>query len=606
MNFAHTRMSAIAVAAAAMALTAVAITAPGTAGAAGSTTVQVPERVCSDAGPGYRSCYAVRLVTKNVTSTQARQLRAEGLARPAGLAALSFGPAGGYTPTQVAKGYGLNTGATTTQTVAIVDAYKDPSVLADLNHFDSQYGLPPETATSFRFVNQTGGSDLNAVPSDLGWAGEITLDVQAVRGLCHKCKILLIEATSSSNANLGAAVSEAVTLGAKIVSNSYGGPESVGSDSNYNHPGVAILASTGDDGWYGWDVLNVGGSSSDAPNVPASYNTVIGVGGTSLYLNSDGTRQSEAVWNDNGSSDIDGYAIGHTFGVRAGATGGGCSTVSTARPWQQNVAGYRGLGCGATLRSGVDVAAVADSFTGYDTYETTSWCLGSDGTGHACPASEPGWETFGGTSLASPVVGAMWALAGGPAKVSYPALSLYGHFKSDTAHPLYDVTFGGNGACDTGTPGACGSFFRATNPNTAGSGMIDCLWPATGTATLANHYQCYARTGYDGVSGVGAPKNVNVFKPMSPKAAIQPPGTVTHGVAHTYSAAGSSSPFPGGSITSYTWNWGDGHTTTTTSATAKHTYAAKGSRTITLTVKDTYTAQNNARTGTKSISITVK
>jgi subtilase family serine protease len=533
-------------------------------------------------------------------------LQAEGIARPDSLAALSYGPAGGYTPAQIAKAYGLNPNATTNQTVAIVDAYDDPSVLDDLNAFDTHYGLPTESTSSFKVVGQTGG----AVPAttDVGWAAEITLDVQAVRGLCHKCKILLVEADDNHNPNLGAAVNYAAAH-AKIVSNSYGGAESVGSSSNYNHPGVAILASTGDDGWYSWDWVNVGGTSSNKPNTPASFNTVIGVGGTSLYLNSDSTRQAETVWNDNGSSDVAGYAIGQQFATRAGATGGGCSTLSSPRPWQQKVAGYGGLGCGATLRDGVDIAAVADSFTGYDIYQTTgSWCAsgGQDGNGNTCPSADPGWQTYGGTSLASPVVAAMWALAGGPAGVKYPALSLYGHFKSDATHPLYDVTFGGNGACDTGTPGACGAFFGPANPNQAGDGLVDCLWGATGTATLANHYQCYARSGYDGVSGVGAPKGVNAFRPMAPRAVIKPPGTVTHGKAHTFSAAGSSSPFPGGVITKYVWNWGDGHTTTTTTATASHKYATKGKRKITLRVSDTYTSQNNGRTGTRSITITVQ
>jgi subtilase family serine protease len=592
----------------AAALAVAAFVAPTSAGATDSTTtVRVPQRVCSDAAPGYKSCYAVRLVKEQVSSTQAAQMQADGLARPASLAALSYGPAGGYTPTQIAKAYGLNTAAATSQTVAIVDAYDDPSVLADLNHFDDQYGLPHETATSFKVVGQTGG----AVPAttDVGWSGEITLDVQAVRGLCHTCKILLVEANTNQNSDFGAAVTEAVTLGAKIVSNSYGGPESAASDNNYDRPGVAILASTGDDGWYGWDRLNVGGVSDNLPSTPASYNTVIGVGGTSLYLNSDGTRSAETVWNDNGPNDVAGYSIGQTFGVRAGAAGSGCSTLSSAKLWQQKVAGYAGLGCGATLRNGVDVAAVADSFTGYDVYETTTgWCVapGTDGNGNACPASNPGWQTYGGTSLASPVVGAMWALAGGPAGVKYPALSLYGHFKSDTTHPLYDVTFGATGACDTGTPGGCASFFGAANPNTTAYGLIDCLWGPSGTTTLVNHYQCYARTGYDGVSGVGTPKSVAPFKPMSPKAVIKSPGTVTHGVTHTFSASGSSSPFPGGTITSYTWNWGDGHTTTTSRVTVSHKYATKGKRTITLTVRDNYTTQNSGRTGKKSIAITVQ
>ena len=270
--------------------------------------------------------------------------------------------------------------------MAIVDAYADPSVTADLDHFDANYGLPAETSTSFKVVSQTGGS-VSGVPTDVGWAGEITLDADAVRGLCHACKILLVEANSSNGSDLATAANYAAAH-ASIVSNSYGGPEFPGDSdvSAYNHPGVAILASTGDAGWYGWDALNSGPSAPNAPQVPASYNTVVGVGGTSLTLNSGGSRASETVWNDDGPED----SLASHFG---GASGGGCSSIYSAQTWQQDVAGYGSLGCGATLRNGVDVAADADYLTGYDTYETTtSWCTPgmNDGTGNnACPSHDP-------------------------------------------------------------------------------------------------------------------------------------------------------------------------------------------------------------------------
>jgi subtilase family serine protease len=571
---------------------------PGSASA--ETTVQIGERTCAAAKSGQMSCFAMRLETKTVSTEQAKQLEAAGVARPAATRpALAFGPAGGYTPTQMAKAYGLNAGASTSQTVAIVDAFKDPSVKSDLNHFDAQYGLPSETSTSFTAVSQTGGS-VSGINSDVGWSGEITLDVDAVRGLCHKCKILLVEANSNSDANLGAAVNYAAAH-AKIVSNSYGGPETDPENTNaveadYNHPGVAILASTGDDGWYAWDNFNAGGSSDSVPSTPASYNTVVGVGGTTLNLNPNGTRAAESVWNDNGPYD----AYGFNIGAAMGAAGSGCSGKYAPRLWQQKVAGYSSLGCGSSSRDGVDIASEADYFTGYDTYETTSWCSGTDDNGNTCPNSSPGWVTFGGTSLSSPSVAAMWALAGGPAGVKYPALTLYGHYKSDRSH-LYDVTVGGTGLCDLNSPGEC---FGSSNPNVSlGAGLVDCAWGSTGTAIRANRSQCYAAPGYDGVSGVGTPKGTNPFKPMSPTAVITKPSSITHGHSASFSGAKSSSPFPGGSIKTYSWNWGDGHNSI--GKTASHTYAKKGTYKVTLTVTDTYTTQNNGRVGRKTITITV-
>jgi subtilase family serine protease len=529
------------------------------------------------------SCQAVRLVTRHVSSTQAAQWRAKGLARPADVTALADGPAGGYSPTQLAKAYGLDADGATTQTVAIVDAFDDPTALFDLNTFNDQYGLPHETASSFQKVNQE-GLDSPLPAADPGWAGEITLDVQAVRGLCHNCKILLVEADSDSNSDIATAVDQAVTMGATIVSNSYGGFESGPADPAYDHPGVAMLASSGDDGWYGWDVINELSFSPNLPLSPASYNSVVAVGGTSLYLNPDGTRAGEEVWNTNGPADV----WGLNFGIAFGASGSGCSTLYNAQLWQKQVAGYGTLGCGNT-RSSVDIAADADPFTGLDIFQTY-------------PNASGVWETVGGTSLSSPLVAAMWALAGGPGGVTNPALSLYGHFNRAPSRFTYDVTVGGTGLCHTATLTACLLAAGGINPNSLGLGDLDCGWSTTNlldSTPLTNRFQCYAQPGYDGVSGVGTPIGVNVFKAMGPTAVITTSGTVTHGVPHSFSGANSKDPFPGGAITSYKWNWGDGHTST--GKTVSHTYAAKGSFTITLTVTDNY-----GRKGARNLTITVK
>ena len=442
--------------------------------------------------------------------------------------------------------------------------------------------------------------------TDVGWSTEITLDVDAVRGVCHQCRIILIEANSTSFADLGAAVDEAVALGATIVSNSYGGAESGSPASiagHYNHQNVVITASTGDDGWYGWDHINEtpAGFSDGAAAVPSTLNTVVAVGGTSLQLNDNATRASEAVWNDNGPRDFDGFSLGLT-----GASGGGCSTHVDAQPWQRSVSGYSALGCGTDsvnkvgFRSAADVAAVADPFTGFDTYETTaSWCPSgnTDDNGNACPGADPAWSTFGGTSLAAPVVAALWALAGGAGGLKYPSLALYGHFKGAPSS-LFDVNFGGNGACDYASTSSCSTAFSG-NPNDFGGGLIDCAFPSTGPGTLANRHQCYAAIGFDGPSGVGSPKG-NAFSPLNPTAKFtHTPTTYTHGVTQTFTST-STDPYPGGTL-SFVWSWGDGTSSSTTSTTRTHTYATAGTKTLKLTVKDSLTQ----RTGSISVTITV-
>jgi subtilase family serine protease len=405
------------------------------------------------------------------------------------------GPAGGYTPAQLAKAYGVNAGGSTSITVGIVDAFDDPTAKADLNHFDAQYGLPAETSSSFKKVSQTGST--TSLPTvDTGWAGEITLDLDAVRGLCHKCKIVLVEANSSSFSDLSTAVNQAVAQGAKVISNSYGGAESGPSstlEARYNHKGVVITASTGDDGYFGWDHQNDAGTSPGVANIPSTLNTVVAVGGTSLQLNDNGTRSSEAVWNENGHLDV----TGNNLSAAMGATGGGCSTLYNAQSWQANVANYANTGCGSK-RLAADISALADPYTGYDIYGTTGLT---------------GWATFGGTSLSSPLIAAMFALAGGAHGVDYPSQTIYKNFKS-TPKDFYDVTEGGNGFCGGSSPASCKAIFTGNvGPNNFFGVQVDCGFKGT-TSTLTNKTRaCDAATGYDGPTGVGTPKGVAGLKP---------------------------------------------------------------------------------------------
>ncbi|MGA8246244.1 MAG: S53 family peptidase [Nocardioides sp.] len=508
MRAVHKRGTAFATFGFAAVLTVAMVATPTSAGAAGTQKVQEPQHLCKAAKPGHMSCDAIRLVTRRVSNQQAAQLRADGLARPS--KRLGTGPAGGYTPKQIAAAYGIKPNAKTKQTVAIVDAFDNPSVKSDLNFFDKHYGLHKETKKSFKVINQQGHASPLPAP-DPGWAGEITLDVQSVRAVCHRCKILLVEADNNQNANLATAVDRAVKKGAKIVSNSYGGPEGKGHAKSYSHKGVAILASTGDDGWYGWDNVNFGTPSMSKSQTPASFKSVVAVGGTSLYLNPNGSRASEDVWNDNGPADIYGVSAANTFGFGPGAAGSGCSKLFKAPSWQKHVKGYKSLGCGSH-RSGVDIAAIADEFTGFDVYETFAWC----------GSCEPdGWATFGGTSLASPVVAGLWGLAGGPHKgVKFAAKTLYDNFKHKKK-ATYDVGVGGTGGCDTQSPKSCngilpfviyGGSFTGSNPNDGPGGLVDCAWKAHGARVLNNRAQCYAQPGYDGVSGVGTPKGLSIFK----------------------------------------------------------------------------------------------
>jgi hypothetical protein len=540
----------------------------------GGVRYAVPKSVCPAATKGRATCMAVRLIPAAKGTKGAKAITA----------AATTGPAGGYSPSNLASAYGYNrAGAAATQTVAIVDAYDNPTALQDLNTFNSHYGLPAETATSFVKVNQAGDAT-PLPPYDAGWATEIALDIQTVRAVCNKCKILLVEASLPNSDDLAAAVNTAADLGATEISNSYGAPEDPGADPNirkaYQHPGVVITASTGDDGWYGWDWANAGYPSDSAPSTPSSYPEVVAVGGTALSLNTDGTRHAETVWNENGLDNKNGWDA-------QGATGGGCSRVYSAPAWQAHVADYFRTGCGSKRMVG-DIAVVADPNTGFDVYNKGSWL------------------TIGGTSLSAPIVAAMWALAGGSGGVDNPAQSLYYNL-SHHSTSVYDVTVGGNSYCGGDTQTHCAAVLKTKygtgNPNNliflndeSPVGLLDCAFDFQGSAKLiSNRRQCLATAGYDGPSGVGTPKGLAMFTPAPPTVAIQAPALKLN-VSATFNAASFSDPVPGATAVSYHWNWGDGQTTDAVTASATHAYTVKGSHTIALTVTDTLEHKANAST----------
>ena len=242
---------------------------------------------CRAPAAGHAGCFALFRVP--AASSEATSAGVQPYTENDGAA--SSGPAGGLTPQQLARAYEYEQqqGGGSGQTVAIVDAFDDPKIESDLAEFDNQYGLPACTTANgcFAKVGQTGSPTSLPKPDKAGWSGEISLDVETVHGVCPNCKILLVETNSETFADLAAGVNEAVALGATEVSNSYGGPESqLGSaeQAAYVHPGVVIAAASGDDGYYDWDLVNEGKRAAGKPDAPASFPSVVAVGGTSLHL----------------------------------------------------------------------------------------------------------------------------------------------------------------------------------------------------------------------------------------------------------------------------------------------------------------------------------
>ena len=293
-------------------------------------------------------------------------------------------------PADIQDAYNLpNSGAG--EVVGIVDAFGDSHAEADLAQFRSFYGLPPCTVANgcLSIVNQDGDTS-PLPPDDPGWGLETSLDLDAVSAACPNCSIVLVQGDDNSLDNLGIAVDTAVSLGAKFVSNSYGVPgEDPGEtdfDHYYDHPGVAVTASTGDIG--------------NVSNWPASSPKVVAVGGTTLTSDTSPRGWTESAWADGGS---------------------GCSPYEPKPDFQQ------GLDTQCDNRAIADISADADPDTGLAVYDT----LG-----------EGGWLQVGGTSLSSPLTAAMYALAGDPVSGTYPNSYPY----ADTGD-LFDVTTGANGGC---------------------------------------------------------------------------------------------------------------------------------------------------------------
>jgi Subtilase family len=469
--------------------------------------------MCSAPAPKHAACLALQLVPKTFEARARTHPLGIARARRRASAAAPSPAAGnfGLRPQDLHSAYQLPTTAPSSQTVALVDAYNDPDAESDLKAYSEEFGLSECTAANgcFKQVNQNGETGNPPFPRTLseleaarrgsrsqraeaeeatGWGLEISLDIEVAHATCQSCDILLVEADTPSYENLEAAERSAADLGAGEISNSWSGSEAgetpeLESASPFDHPGIVIAAASGDSGYLNWDAR----SSLERGSVgfPASSPHVVAVGGTRLTLGEHGEWSGEAVWNGDG------------------ATGGGCSTVFTAQPWQQALANWSAVGC-ASKRALADIAADADPYTGVAVRYTSPECeyaYTEAKTRHVLH-----WCTIGGTSLSTPLISAVYALAGGADGVSYPAQTLYeNELASSTS--LHDVTSGSNGEC--------------SKPFTE-TGLSGCTI-AEEAASCESEAICLAGTNYDGPTGLGTPDGIAAFQQSSAPPPPPPP-----------------------------------------------------------------------------------
>jgi hypothetical protein len=331
--------------------------------------------------------------------------------------------------------------------VGIVDFFDDPDAESDLAKYRAEFGLPACTTANkcFKKVGETGTAKLPA--PNANDAGETSLDVDMVSAVCPLCHIVLVETSSASFKDIDVAEVTAARLGAKIISNSFGGPEQESSDAAFNTAGVLHIASAGDTGFDNC----AGRGGCTGPNMPASFANVVAVGGTTLVPDTKLERGwGEYVWScydDEASGETGACNISTIF-----ATGSGCSNKVPKPGWQHDP--------GCPRRTYNDVSAVADLLTGvvvYDTYAN-------------------GFTVFGGTSVASPIIAATYALAGNAAN-THAGLELWEHRTAG----LNDILTGNNEV------------------------------PGGATCPASGRYVCFAQSGYDGPTGWGTPSGISAF-----------------------------------------------------------------------------------------------
>lgn len=341
-----------------------------TSGSSGALSARA-RKVCGGVKPGFARCDAM-IVTDS-----------------SGIMPLTNGPTQGYSPADFRAAYRVQGVASIH--VAVVVAFDAPNIASDLAVFSKTFGLPvlpncTQTAqlSCFEKLDEHGG---NALPTvNAGWAIEASLDVESLHGMCPHCRISLIEASSTSINSLSAAAQQAALLGAKVVSNSYGGAE-IGTETNYDpryhHADTTMVVSSGDSGY--------------GSNYPAASPYVVAVGGTSLHMDN-GRVVGEQAWAGSGS---------------------GCSHYEAKPAWQHDA------GCNA--RAIADISADADPATGAAIYDSYSH------------NGRSGWFIVGGTSLAAPLIAGIIANSG---QTAHQPASLY----ADSS-PIRDITSGLNGRC---------------------------------------------------------------------------------------------------------------------------------------------------------------
>jgi subtilase family serine protease len=357
-----------------------------------------------------------------------------------------------YTASQIQQAYGLLASGIDGRgkTIVIIDAFSNPLIASDLKDFDRDMGLPDPAFT----ITQVGNVPPFDIDSDLqvGWAGEISLDVQWAHAMAPGAAIDLVEAPSNSDADIFAATEYAIDhkLG-DVISQSFGEaeacvdpamlPEEAALFAKAAKEGMTLVASTGDTG--AAQPSCDGSSPVFSAPFPASDPNVTGVGGTTL--NADpvtGSYLGETAWTE----PLFGCNFPAVDPTDINCSGGGFSTIFERPAWQRSAI----HGGGPHAARGVpDVAYDAGVNGGVLVHFgvlLVAFGFGQD---------DPLYLTFGGTSAGSPQWAALAADADQLAKHDLGRINdnLYRLVHSSHGQAFHDITSGNDRIAEIGGQG---------------------------------------------------------------------------------------------------------------------------------------------------------
>lgn len=447
----------------------------------------------------------------------------------------------GYIPSQMQTAYGLNSlydkgWDGTGQTIIIVDAWGSNTIQQDANTFSSAYGLPPLTASNFHIYYPGGKTHCEQSCIDGQWNYETTLDVEWAHAVAPGANIALVLGPDSNSLDIAELWAIQNPEGIQnpygntgplgyVISNSWGGLELIellygGLDSLYTDMEVTELAAavgisanfaSGDNGDEVADIYeSYGITAPPSVDTPASSPYATAVGGTSLFLKSSSQIQFQTGWGLNlaeltnaGDHPYDPpLELGFFFG-----SGGGSSAIWPEPPFQS--------GLGNTYRQVPDIAYLADPYTGVNIIMTV------DGS--------PANQTIGGTSVATPMFSALWAIAnqasGAKAPIGQAAPLLY----SLPADAITDILPFKNGAdvrgkiTDPPQPVQVETAADLAQPLENTTTFLSALGHATlngksypwWVLTFGTDTSLVTAPGWDNVTGLGTPNGLNFVEAVA-------------------------------------------------------------------------------------------